>query len=1154
VTRRVHLPRKHRLNPVIEPEHRWEGNQMLLYTTIYDQDEKLLKMWLRRGKDRPAPRTPRPAWKHKTISHTAPDRRRSIRRPCALMLLLIACLCVALAAPRAGAAGETLGVEDVWLYAPMDGSLVPTVSEPLLQVQYRQWTDEAVTDDLTPQPTFVEGLVGRAAFFGGPAGERHGDAMAYYLDISTFPTRAGAIALWYRPTRPLEQENSWLYALGWATFQASISGGNLLVYATGNNQHFAQGSLARFADGWQNRWHLIATIWDGQRFASYVDGQKVAERTDAEPMGSLSPILDLGSLPPGGGRPTPVLYAEAAFDELVILTKPLTDAQVEHLYQVGMAPGFGGFLSALGPGALVQVRREAYLRGEKATVNVTPFGDVDRALLLVTTDGKRLPIAEVSAREPSATILDTWLLRPGAYRLGVELRKGEKTVATSVGPRLVVRGRRQPEFPVGLGGSFSPGEQALELYERLPISHISSNGPADILFWKQLDRAFVHGICLFPNFNILEVWGNDYRGLQKPPYFVPGEGGKMRVNPELGWTFLQTLVWADGSPDDHRMTSSASPFSPVSYDMMTARIKQIMAAAGDHPGLWAVSFQDEVPFRMNQDERTGKWKVGDYSEAAIEHFKRVTGLPPAFPPTDPEGTVWPEDHPYLRWMREIGLPGNDFTNPGFEDLYYRLGQEVKKYRPDVITTNYSGGEYGKNDVVLDWNYPTIWGPEPWESGPGSGYLDYVFDRHWARQDARPRKPLWALLGWWSGDMTRQPEWCVADFRLQTELALAKGCKQLMWFDVGNGPAAGPESGPFSRPDLRAELERWCAFLHEKGGVFAQLEKRPYRKVAVLWSETNRAGFVARTPDKAEHYLVFAGLRSIGASPDVITDRMIREGCLNDYEGLVLCGFSYSSTDLWKAIQDFATRGGKVFVDTTSKLVPPGAISLGVRWDETFADPQSAKHANLQRSEAVAKWAERLRPIVLPALSRPDLEVLGSDGTIGPHLLWAGETPYLFVINTDLEQPRSAVIRFKHAGPVAYDLMTGEQAALTLEDGRVEVPVTLQPGAWAAYVLPPGTIEGVRLEASAAGGAIDARVSVIGADGQRLPAALPLHVELLDPAGQGTPYDGFSSTDRTGAWAGAFRLGSLTEEAGTWRVRVTELLTGNSVERGVPVKW
>ena len=51
VSRRLHPAEKHLLNPIVRPDHWWEGNQMLPYATIYDEEEKLFKMWLRCGSD-----------------------------------------------------------------------------------------------------------------------------------------------------------------------------------------------------------------------------------------------------------------------------------------------------------------------------------------------------------------------------------------------------------------------------------------------------------------------------------------------------------------------------------------------------------------------------------------------------------------------------------------------------------------------------------------------------------------------------------------------------------------------------------------------------------------------------------------------------------------------------------------------------------------------------------------------------------------------------------------------------------------------------------------------------------------------------------------------------------------------------------------------
>ena len=51
VSRRLHQPKKHLLNPVVRCDRWCEGNNIQPYTTMYDQEDKLFKMWARTGSD-----------------------------------------------------------------------------------------------------------------------------------------------------------------------------------------------------------------------------------------------------------------------------------------------------------------------------------------------------------------------------------------------------------------------------------------------------------------------------------------------------------------------------------------------------------------------------------------------------------------------------------------------------------------------------------------------------------------------------------------------------------------------------------------------------------------------------------------------------------------------------------------------------------------------------------------------------------------------------------------------------------------------------------------------------------------------------------------------------------------------------------------------
>ena len=51
VSRRLHQPKKYLTGPVVRRERWWEGDFLQPYTTMYDEEEKVFKMWARTGSD-----------------------------------------------------------------------------------------------------------------------------------------------------------------------------------------------------------------------------------------------------------------------------------------------------------------------------------------------------------------------------------------------------------------------------------------------------------------------------------------------------------------------------------------------------------------------------------------------------------------------------------------------------------------------------------------------------------------------------------------------------------------------------------------------------------------------------------------------------------------------------------------------------------------------------------------------------------------------------------------------------------------------------------------------------------------------------------------------------------------------------------------------
>ena len=75
VSRRIHKPKKHLLNPVVGCDRWCEGNNIQPYTTMYDNEDKLFKMWARAGSDWKSALSGRPCGVH-ALFHL--NRRRPL--------------------------------------------------------------------------------------------------------------------------------------------------------------------------------------------------------------------------------------------------------------------------------------------------------------------------------------------------------------------------------------------------------------------------------------------------------------------------------------------------------------------------------------------------------------------------------------------------------------------------------------------------------------------------------------------------------------------------------------------------------------------------------------------------------------------------------------------------------------------------------------------------------------------------------------------------------------------------------------------------------------------------------------------------------------------------------------------------------------------
>lgn len=1022
--------------------------------------------------------------------------------------------------------GDLLRREELWLYLGFDGILEPLTRHRAFDIKFGATMDELRTGKPSPKPIFVKGVCGQGLDL--PAG----NLLSYVLDLKGFPRLEGSLVLWFKPHNPLSKTNGFLFYAAWASFAINISSSQMLLYYTSDHRKFLKVDLLPILERRREKWHLLVLSWKAGKRAVYLDGELVAKAQGIPLYGEkyLSPRWDFGFLRPGGARTEPVGFINASIDEFAVLRKFLKEEDAGELLE-NRGKSLLEFLKVR---FVLELPRRVYLRGDKIEPRLRYFGRGSKVKFLALNQEEEYLLEEGRPGEPDS--LDTNLLRPGTYILRVDYLDGERLI-DSASEEITVRQFRQPQFPLGVGGSMSYGKETLEYLQRNHISFVSSNGPPEYGFKKWLDHNYRYGVALFPNLNIFSLYTRVYEPFKKEPYFVYSAKGRKYVvaRPPIAFYCMQAVVQLGGRTEDGLVSGGGSPFSPVAWEMMTARLDRIMKDAGDHPGFQYISFEDERPFQ--QSKKNSTIYIGDYSYHAIRYFEEKTGLKgPVWPPEAPEGTIFPDSHPYLKWKEIIGMP-MDFTTPGIDRAYARLAQEVKKYRPDILVTNYSGAEYGYLDAVTDWRYPYIWSPGLWGGGRGHAYLDFEFDLHRARQRVERKKPLWALLGWWSDDMSKAPSWWIRDFRLNTEIAIAKGVKLIMWFNAGSEP-----SGFLKTAEGRREFERWTEWLYRYGPFLSELERDEGGNVAVLWSETDRAGKVRKLRPPPRFSFTYTALRLAGAEPYIVTDEDVLRGKLEDYHALVLLDIDYSSESIWSQIKLFAsTPGKKVFYGAETSLCPRGSIPLGFSYNQK-AKKEGSTYPELNLL-TLAEQAHKLASRLPKEFVHRRVRISGSD-FVAPYFLKAGSGRMLFLINYDWRRGQRVEVSLLEPPAVLYDLIEGSHLRIQSKGEHLQWEASLPPGGWRVYAILPEKPTRIRLDVvyNAKNHTISLSAQLLGRK-KVLPLPLPVSVELLGPDGEILPYTRPESFNPAGRFDTVIQLSNLMDKQGKYTIRLRELVTG-----------
>ncbi len=142
-------------------------------------------------------------------------------------------------------------------------------------------------------------------------------------------------------------------------------------------------------------------------------------------------------------------------------------------------------------------------------------------------------------------------------------------------------------------------------------------------------------------------------------------------------------------------------------------------------------------------------------------------------------------------------------------------------------------------------------------------------------------------------------------------------------------------------------------------------------------------------------------------------------------------------------------------------------------------------------------------------------------------------------------PTSATLSIRRTGAQVYDLVTHRQVtSLQATEDQTMFQVELGPCEGRVFMVTDQAIDHVRIESpdsAAVGQQVTVQVAVLGDDGQRMRAVVPVRIDVLDPSGKSAEFSGYY-----GAKDGIAKLAldiAPNDSPGLWRIHVQELASG-----------
>ena len=797
--------------------------------------------------------------------------------------------------------------------------------------------------------------------------------------------------------------------------------------------------------------------------------------------------------------------------------------------------------------------------GQSVGVTVYNLGKtpMSHVTLRLSLDGRNEKTAEITALAPGGAQeisypVDT-TLRPDTYRLEAHLEVPGKTPFVSdEETEITLVPRPLPQrMPVVMWG-LSGGEGVRKEMARLK------------------DIGFT--LCMGPGADYGAIWdaGKPARPEKEEQIAEEKKTLDYALANDFGIAFpLSPGRWLRERPELARLDRNGKPYPRTDVDAALPGLTDFcfnvgasLAQTYDHFPAWQATLinsedrdDSQISFSRAEREAYRKFSGSDFPPEVMQKSGVEWSKLKAFP----VNRVIADDDPILKFYRWFWTTGD-----GWNGLHTAVHRGVKSTGRNDVWTWFDpairapsiGGSGGGVDVLEQWTYTY---PDPLRIGFFTDELRAMA----ANSAQHPRvMKMTQLIMYRSQTAPKQngTKKIASPFDDHDPDAAyittaPMHVREAFWTEIArplNGlmfhgwqslvPTDSTGGYRYTNPDTQGVLrELLHGVVEPLGPTLLQVGDRP-ADVAYLDSFTSqmfaRRGSYGYSGDEAYLTLLYAQLQ-----PEVIYEGQP----LDHYKVLVLADCDVLPASEAKHIEEFQRRGGIVIGD--ENLAP------AIKADILIPKVKRTKKGDADKATLLAN-AAALRTALDGKYVR---HAESSSPEVVSRCREAGACEYVFVVNDRREfgsyigqhglvmengLPSQAQLTLRRPEGRVYDLTTHREIKVTPGAGQLQWPVDLGPAEGRIYLVTPKAIDHLEVkspETARQGGRCNLSVRVCDRDGQPIPAVVPVHLQISDPAGRTAEFSGYYGA-KEGQIAVPVDIAS-NDAPGVWEVRARELASG-----------